>query len=219
MSSEAFECSECGRTFDTKAGRTRHHTVQHKARKWLNEDWLREQYIDKGKTAAQIADEQDVNTNTITNAMEKSGVEKRDHGEQIKAYWQRQPVSFYTISASQGAYEYWKDAYDGQQKRIQHHRLLAVAEYGFDALKGKDVHHKNGISWDNRPENIELLARDEHAKLHSETQVEQRENSVPEEHCNAFREKYPDTQQQELAAEYDYSKQTVWRHVNGHCRH
>lgn len=46
------------------------------------------------------------------------------------------------------------------------HRLLAVALYGVDAVAGKHVHHKNGIPWDNRPENLELVDPVEHARIH-----------------------------------------------------
>lgn len=48
------------------------------------------------------------------------------------------------------------------------HRLLAIAKYGPDIVKDKHVHHKNGIRWDNRPENIGLLDPSEHSKLHYE---------------------------------------------------
>ena len=47
------------------------------------------------------------------------------------------------------------------------HRLLAVAEWGFDAVKGMVVHHKNDIPWDNRPENLELMTPSEHMRYHS----------------------------------------------------
>jgi hypothetical protein len=43
---------------------------------------------------------------------------------------------------------------------------LAVAEYGYDAVCNKQVHHENGVPWDNRPENLELMRIDEHAKHH-----------------------------------------------------
>jgi hypothetical protein len=48
------------------------------------------------------------------------------------------------------------------------HRLLAVAEWGVDAVKGKHVHHENGVKWDNRVGNLELLNPSEHAKMHYE---------------------------------------------------
>jgi len=62
-------------------------------------------------------------------------------------------------------YEVWVD--DNRQVRV--HRLLAVAEFGFDAVADCDVHHINGIGWDNRPENIEVLTRSEHSALHNGT--------------------------------------------------
>lgn len=46
------------------------------------------------------------------------------------------------------------------------HRLLAVSMIGIDSVKGKDVHHINGISWDNRPENIEVISKSEHGRIH-----------------------------------------------------
>lgn len=48
------------------------------------------------------------------------------------------------------------------------HRLMMVAEEGFDALEDKVVHHKNHIPWDNRTENLELMSRAEHSSHHSE---------------------------------------------------
>lgn len=47
------------------------------------------------------------------------------------------------------------------------HRLIAVAEYGFDAVAGNDIHHKSGVGWDNRPANIEPIDPAEHVALHS----------------------------------------------------
>lgn len=47
------------------------------------------------------------------------------------------------------------------------HRLVAVAEHGIEAVKGKHIHHKNGVKWDNRPENLEPLSNSEHQKRES----------------------------------------------------
>lgn len=57
-------------------------------------------------------------------------------------------------------------------KGVLVHRLLAVSEYGIEEVKDKVVHHKNGIKWDNRPDNIEVMNRAEHTKLHRDMRSE-----------------------------------------------
>ena len=57
--------------------------------------------------------------------------------------------------------------YKNSRYRFYIHRLLAVSEYGIESVKGKDVHHKNNIPWDNRPENIELMTKEKHGRHHS----------------------------------------------------
>jgi transposase len=57
--------------------------------------------------------------------------------------------------------------YDGEEyQRFYLHRLLAVAEHGFDALNGKVVHHTTGHKLDNRRENLELLSKQKHHERH-----------------------------------------------------
>lgn len=52
-------------------------------------------------------------------------------------------------------------------EKVYHHRLLAVAKYGIDAVTDMNVHHKNEIPWDNRMENITLIPHDEHRRKHA----------------------------------------------------
>lgn len=51
-------------------------------------------------------------------------------------------------------------------KKVDEHRIVAIRIFGEDAVRGKDVHHKNGDKSDNRPENLEVLTRSEHIRLH-----------------------------------------------------
>lgn len=46
------------------------------------------------------------------------------------------------------------------------HRLLAISEYGFEAVAGNHVHHINGHKFDNRPENIEVKSEKQHLADH-----------------------------------------------------
>lgn len=72
------------------------------------------------------------------------------------------------ISAGGSLYEGWYQyGEDGVQKKIYLHRLLAVAEHGLNAVRGSEIHHKNGIPWDNRPSNLKVVSRTEHMKEHA----------------------------------------------------
>jgi hypothetical protein len=64
-------------------------------------------------------------------------------------------------------YEEFQSTLNGKCESVFVHRLLAVAEYGFDAVCGMDIHHKNGIKWDNRPSNIVIMDHAEHVRLHA----------------------------------------------------
>ncbi len=46
------------------------------------------------------------------------------------------------------------------------HRLVAAAEYGTEAIRGKHIHHLNGVPFDNRPSNLSPLTPAEHMQQH-----------------------------------------------------
>jgi hypothetical protein len=65
-------------------------------------------------------------------------------------------------------YVTWRQSSQNQRRvNFPVHRLLAVAEYGFEAVLGKEVHHENGVPWDNRPDNISLVDPAEHRQIHN----------------------------------------------------
>lgn len=114
-------------------------------------------YWEERLNTKEIADKFDVAPRTIRYHMDKNGIERTAMGPKITP-----PGMF----VSPQGYEVFEP--DDGGGRLRHHRLLAVAEFGFAAVAGNDVHHKNGMSWDNRPSNIRVLSHKEHAAIHAE---------------------------------------------------
>jgi hypothetical protein len=75
------------------------------------------------------------------------------------------PPNFGISQSGNRYYEDWRVKVDGVPKRVYNHRLLAVALWGFDAVADKEIHHKNGIPWDNRPSNLSLVSSSEHQRI------------------------------------------------------
>lgn len=55
----------------------------------------------------------------------------------------------------------------GKRKYVREHILVMERKLGHPIPKGYDVHHINGIKTDNREENLELLPKGQHSKLHA----------------------------------------------------
>jgi len=110
-------------------------------------------------------------------AKEAAGLECVPHGQNegfLGPTYQRVGCRFET---DDGGYEMWEVNNRGTQHRILVHRLVAISEHGADQVAERIVHHKNNIPWDNRPENLELMDRAEHARLHQLRCESKRDNT------------------------------------------
>jgi len=127
---------------------------------WRDESLLRNLYWEQELSTTEIADKLECTQPTISKWMQRLNISRRDPREAAPNR-RRHPAVFtdrgYVICASN---------YRGTTDSVGIHRLVMVAERGFDAVADKHVHHKNGVRWDNRPENLELLSRAEHANRH-----------------------------------------------------
>jgi len=125
---------------------------------WRSEETLRDLYLDKGLSTREIGEELGTSGRTITEWLHRHNIKTRSVGKSGKDK---------TILVQNNYEVIHEDSTNGGDI-AKHHRLIAVAKYGFDALEDKVVHHKNGVEWDNRPGNIELLTEEEHGRLHME---------------------------------------------------
>jgi len=129
---------------------------------WRNAELINHLYHNEEMSGPEIADELGCSVSPIYKRIEDT----RSISEANRIWTWKLPLN---IRTDEDGYEIFQTKIDGVGKRFAHHRLIAVAEHGFDALDGKVVHHKNGVKWDNRPENLELMNQSDHVREHLET--------------------------------------------------
>jgi transposase-like protein len=135
---------------------------------YQNADWLYEQYVEKDKSMPQIERETGVNSGTIYYWIEKHDIKTRDRIDEVK---RKRRVEWANYHTNSHGHPRWKATNgDNNEDIVYVHRLLAVSEWGFDHVAGKDVHHKNGVPWDNRIDNLEPMKTGDHMSHHSSGQ-------------------------------------------------
>lgn len=125
---------------------------------WHDPDILEELYWEEGMSLLEIGDELGCSNTTV-----KRWMDRHDISTRTAPY--HKPPCFHTDDRG---YESWRHEIGDKedQYRVRVHRLVAVAEYGFDAVVEMDIHHENGIPWDNRPCNVFPISHQDHGKLH-----------------------------------------------------
>ena len=128
-----------------------------------NEDTLRELYHGKKMTMQEVADELNTTKHKVRYWMDKHGIGRRSNKE-AKLISGGPPK----LKTDHQGYETFRFSEGGENRVIQHHRLLAVCEYELGEIKDKHIHHINGIPWFNTVENLEPLEERKHFKEHGD---------------------------------------------------
>lgn len=134
---------------------------QHEASPWQDAELMETLYVDELYSTTDIAELFDCSQSTVSKWLKKHDIPIRNLGDSISIAHGNNPNYVYMYMHDPG-YIYWEN----RDQKVAVHRLIAVAKYGFDAVKGMQVHHKNGLSWDNRASNIELIAPEDHKREH-----------------------------------------------------
>lgn len=159
---KACNCSEgtISRWLDKHGIETRV-TADYMNGSWQDSELINRLYHEEEMSGPEIADELGCSVAPIYERIDKT----RSTAEANQIWsWKLPP----NIRVGMDGYEYFQTKIHGESVRFSHHRLLAVSEYGLEAIADKVVHHKNGVPWDNRPSNLEIMTQSRHVREHLE---------------------------------------------------
>jgi transposase-like protein len=123
---------------------------------WQDPEVLRELYHEQELSAKRVADELGCATQTVRHWMIEHDIERRP--------WYHRTTD--TPPSTQRRYP----TIEGPHSTVLIHRFVAFAtgKMSFEELCDPNiiVHHRTNVGWDNRPENLEVMTRSEHMKIH-----------------------------------------------------
>jgi len=119
---------------------------------WLSDgekEQIRERYRNTTLKQKEIAEEFGVSEAKVSNIV-----------SDIDRY---EPASLYQHVTERG-YVSYQLYYGGEHvARFYEHQVVALLD-GYEMGGSNVVHHENGVPWDNRPENLSVMSREEHQK-------------------------------------------------------
>ena len=173
---------------------------------WRDRDTLQRLYWEDELTQPEIAEKLGCNLHSVQRWMDRLGVKARDNTERNYLRYGHEAKLY----KNPDGYMQWQTIYHGERYEAYVHRLLAVSEYGFEAVSGKVVHHKNGVKWDNRPSNIEILTNSEHGDVHNG------DPDAPWKYKGLLKRAYERHTLAELAEVWGTNESRIWRWMQKH---
>lgn len=137
---------------------------------WQDVEILHRLYWHEEMTQPEIAEELGCGTTSVGKYMRRNDIPRRTMQE---SYIKNDPNTHMPLYPHERGYVGWA----GHGNRVLVHRLLAVAEFGFETMKGMDVHHGSPddgpndlppceLTWANWPGNLELVRNENHQRKH-----------------------------------------------------
>jgi hypothetical protein len=94
--------------------------------------------------------------------MNKHGIDRRPVG--------RRRVERATYFTNHNGYEKWTAQTDDGTKNVYVHQLAAIAHganpHDVFSSGEYEIHHRNGIPFDNRPDNLTVVSKEQHRAIH-----------------------------------------------------
>ena len=150
----------------------------------IDKETITELYITQKLTLKEIGNKYNTSQDTVKRILEKFGIPTRTRGESSHlsytsgkssrsvtrnprwkgGRWQHKDgyifVTIYSINDDEKVK--FGSMFKGKSKAVQEHRLIVARKLGRPLIKEEEVHHINGIKYDNRDENLLLLDGHKH---------------------------------------------------------